>query len=371
MDAERTQLDYHDEKGRHRTPSFPSEHAAHVHLIRNAGRKSRHLLGAVRLAALAEAFCAHQTERGVGDGSTRQMAARYAVRLGPLRNPAVADVSVEDLEALAATWKDAMAPSTLRHLAYEVIRLFEWAYARGAVPCNNARIALREFTRSRAFKITTPAVRADVERILERSGLRSRLALHLAMDGFLSEAELGALCLTDFDPGLATVTVLYRIENGEEVLQPRVAKERSVSLSPATRALLTSWLRSEERGADSPHLFCSPKHRHVRTPIAVSLRSAQYNLRMGEFEVQPGRRLRRGRRRKPIDRFRQRWSLGDICDMAVVEWYAAGVEILEIQRRCGYASVERLARFKAFFDEIDRDRDSFDAVDELLARAMR
>lgn len=367
-----THLDYHDLKGRHRTPSFASAHAAHVHLLLNAGKKSRHQLGGVRLSALIEAYGDHQTRRGVGDRSTRQDAARYAVRLNPLLDRPVADVSVEDLEALAEGWKGAMAPSTLRDLAYAVIRLFELAYAKGAVPCNNARTALHPLTRTGGFRITTPAAREDVDRIVERVGLRSRLALNLVMDGFLSEPELGALCLTDFDAGLETMSVVYRIEAGEEVMQPRSAKERTVPLSPGTRALLADWLRSEERDADSPHLFSSHEHRHLRCPIEIHLRRAQYHLRMGEFEVQPQKHSRRAqKRRKPFDRFRPRWSLGDIADMAVVEWYESRVDVLEIQRRCGYASIERLGRFKAFFDEVDRDRSAFEAVDDMLARAMR
>lgn len=374
MAARAFPLDYFDKSGRHRTPSFDTEHEAHVHLLKNAGSKSKHQLHQVRLAAIADVYRDLQIERGCCATTVTSNAKRYADRLWrPLGNPAVGSVSLEQLEELAESWRGTMAPSSMRDIAYSMSRLFELAYSLGATQRNDARIAFREMTRLTGSKLTTPADARDVELILENSSLRTKLALNLVMDGFLSEAELTVLSISDFDRDFRTMTVAFRLELGDEVQPSRHSKERTIQLSENSSELLHQWWGREERCPGSPHIFSHPDGRRMMRPVCIHLLRIQHRLGMSRRQPKPTQcRLEPAKRkRKAIQLFDQRWNLGDIADMRVVQWHEQGVGLKEILRRCGMLSVSRLDRFKPFFDIAHRNRDRFDAIDEMLKGSSR
>ncbi|WP_156464034.1 site-specific integrase [Devosia sp. Leaf420] len=366
-----TKLDFYDKRGRHRTPPiFKTEHSAQVFLLENFGKRSIALARQVKLAAFCEWYCQDQLTRGYGTRTSRQDKSRYQRRLwGPLNNAAIADISVEQLEALPLQWQ-ALAPTTVRDTAYSIIRLFEAAWDLGIVQGNNAEVALAELTRAHGRGVTRIATHEDVDKIIGIADDRLKLALHLAMDGCLSEAELAALCISDFTD-FSEMKVRFRVESGEEVMQPRPTKFRTVSLSAKTTELLRSWWNRTDRPEGSPYIFAAPDGTRINYPVVPHLRRAQYRLRMKLVDrvSAPKRRANVKHRRKPYQLFEPKWTLGAITDMRVVEWYAAKIGKKEILRRCGLKKLERLDRFNAYFNEIDQRSDAFDAVDDMLEGA--
>lgn len=361
---------YFDVRGRERKKKTGSEGERDLVLLRHAGRRSADLLAQVPVSRYVKWRAELQRGRGMVNAAVRDQERRlekWACRqIGDL---AICEVRQENVDELLRRWEEAgLAEATVEGIFGILAETFDIARSRGAVGKNVVRMAGGKRTwRQRVTPARIPEEEV-VERLRAGCDPEDAAFLELVLATRPSARELAALCSPDFDLRAGTVTYRFYLDGTVMAEQAWPAAVRTLDLGDAASAAIERWVGRKDR-PDSPLVFCRPDGgRHSHGKFAFLTRRVQYDAGLESDLARTG--TPRGGKGQPrtnsFDSYRPPYTLQELGNVAVLDWFLSGADPLELQRRMGLTDSRGLKRFRSAFDAVSLDGSAFDAADAWL-----
>lgn len=355
----RCEVTYRDGCSRVRLRVFDSRALAEAHLIALAGPASSSLKRQVRLEGLAESYMQSQRIKSASQLSiTREYNAVRDHLIRPLSNATASSVTVEMMLELLSGWQKA-SPYTIVDRMHLIERVFEHGHKQGVVAANVARSAFKD-KRPPCPPSPQPVwpTEGEIARLRSLSlPLADRAVLELVLETRPSAMELAALRWPQVLRRKGKpfeVHYHFVMQNGVEWRQPKVRRHREIELDQSA-----CWLKRWHEACGCPeggYVFPG-RTGGPHTPSDFNCIVKRIQL-AAEMPIRQSQRVgRRGKKRTKtptgkVHKYEPKYSLEQLGNLAVVQWYAAGHRGIALENRLG-CSTTTLKIWNSVFKELD------------------